>query len=266
MLFSRKSASKEGDKRYVFLAGLHRSGTSMLHRMLSDHPDVTGFHDTGVPEDEGQHLQSVFKAANTCGGPGKFCFDEAAFMDENHPLVTEKNRAALHKQWQKHWSDAPVRIEKSPPNIIRSRFLQAMFPQSHFIFIVRHPIAASMATQKWSHNSEFDLLHHWQIAHQTMLEDKAKLTHAHMIRYEDLVAHPMEIMAEIYAFLSLDSQAIDYPIKSDVNTRYYTMWRDKTVDDIDLQEKIGEFELYKQFGYQLEAPYVAPWSIESLAK
>jgi len=45
--------------RIVFVAGLHRSGTSLVHRCLAAHPDVSGFADTGVPEDEGQHLQTV---------------------------------------------------------------------------------------------------------------------------------------------------------------------------------------------------------------
>ena len=266
MFFSRKTVQGDEGKDYVFLAGLHRSGTSMLHRMLSDHPDVTGFADTGVPEDEGQHLQSVFNAANKHGGPGKFCFDDAAFMDETHPLVTDKNRKKLRQEWQKYWSDAPVRIEKSPPNIIRSRFLQAMFPQSRFIFITRHPIAVSMATQKWSHNSEYDLLRHWQIAHQTMLADIPKLEHVHLLRYEDLVARPHEVMKEIYAFLSLPPKEVDYPIKTDVNVHYYEMWQEKTKEDADLQQKYSEFGCFEQFGYHFDAPYVSPVAIESLAK
>jgi hypothetical protein len=47
-------------ERLVFIGGLHRSGTSIVHRCLSDHPDVSGFQSTGVWEDEGQHLQSVY--------------------------------------------------------------------------------------------------------------------------------------------------------------------------------------------------------------
>ena len=44
----------------VFVGGLHRSGTSLVHRCLASHPAVSGFSDTGVPEDEGQHLQTVY--------------------------------------------------------------------------------------------------------------------------------------------------------------------------------------------------------------
>ena len=57
------------DHRFVFLAGLHRSGTTLLARLLAAHPEISGFSETGVPADEGQHLQGVYPAAREYGGP-----------------------------------------------------------------------------------------------------------------------------------------------------------------------------------------------------
>ena len=58
------------DKTFISIAGLHRPGTFLLHKIISSHPEVSGFSLIGVPEDEGQHLQSVYKSAKTFGGAG----------------------------------------------------------------------------------------------------------------------------------------------------------------------------------------------------
>ena len=58
-------------RQLVFVGGLHRSGTSLVHRCLAGHPRVSGFRDTGVWEDEGQHLQTVYRPAAAHGGPGQ---------------------------------------------------------------------------------------------------------------------------------------------------------------------------------------------------
>ena len=44
-------------KRLVFVGGLHRSGTTPFAKILDEPPGDRGLVDTGVREDEGQHLQ-----------------------------------------------------------------------------------------------------------------------------------------------------------------------------------------------------------------
>ena len=51
------------DHTLLFVGGLHHSGTTLLTRALRQHPAISGLRGTGVPEDEGQHLQSVIPAA-----------------------------------------------------------------------------------------------------------------------------------------------------------------------------------------------------------
>ena len=133
------------DHTHVFIGGLHRSGTTLLTRCLAQHPQVSGFADTGAIEDEGQHLQTVYHPANRHGGPGRFGFHDAAFLDESSPLVSEANRRKLLEEWSPHWDmSKPVLVEKSPPNLIRTRFLQGLFPGSYHVVMMResgdHPV------------------------------------------------------------------------------------------------------------------------------
>ena len=44
----------------VFLAGLHRSGTTLLARLLAAHPEISGFSGTGVPAEIGSRVFEPF--------------------------------------------------------------------------------------------------------------------------------------------------------------------------------------------------------------
>jgi hypothetical protein len=210
--------------KFVFLCGLHRSGTSPLFRLLRQHPDISGFANTGVPEDEGQHLQTVFPPALAFGGAGRFGFAREAHLTEHSPLVTPGNRERLLKEWSPYWDlDRQCLLEKSPPNLIRTRFLQAMFPNSYFLTITRHPVAVALATRKWAPLSLSSLIEHWLHCHGLFEHDRPHLRNALTVRYEDLIADTPSGLSRIYQFLGLaayDGQALN----SQGNAHYFAAW------------------------------------------
>src|SRR5215475_9332199 len=181
--------------KFIFLCGLHRSGTSPLFRSLREHPEISGFRNTGVPEDEGQHLQSVYPSARVYGGPGRFGFIAEAHMTESSSLYSESNAERLFSDWSRLWDTSlEFLLEKSPPNLIRGRFLQACFPNSYFVVIVRHPIAVSLATVKFSHLRLARLFEHWQVCHRLFEADRPYLKNVLAIRYEDLCNTSSDIL------------------------------------------------------------------------
>lgn len=214
--------------QHVFIGGLHRSGTSLLHRILASHPDISGFSDTDAIEDEGQHLQSVYSPANVYGGAGRFAFDSDAYLDESSPLVTDANRKALYGSWAKYWDEsASTLIEKSPPNVIRSRFLQALFPGARFIFVTRDPVAVSLATHKWAPDSWWQLLMHWEVAHRILLKDLPYIHHYRLVRYEEFMQNPDAVLANLCDFLGCSAITPNEEIQPDVNRRYRTQWEEE---------------------------------------
>lgn len=220
-------SSPEG-KTFVFVCGLHRSGTSLLFQMLREHPQVSGFRDTGVPEDEGQDLQSVYPPSGTHGEPGRFGFKRAAHLTEDSPLVTEANRDKLFAEWAVRWDGSkPFLLEKSPPNVVRTRFLQAMFPNSKFIILRRHPIPVALATRPWSGSTMFSLVRHWVVCHAIWRADRPRIRHVMELTYERLVAAPAAVLDEILAFLGAGPYSFPPPQKPDptVNTHYMETWR-----------------------------------------
>lgn len=215
----------------------------MLARLLAEHPAVSGFSDTGVPADEGQHLQSVYDPPSPGRQAGRFALLPEAHLTESSPLVTEENRLRLLSEWRRHWDvQRPVLLEKSPPNLLMSRFLQAMVPDASFVFVVRHPVAVACATQKWSATRPHELLAHWVRAHRIAMADAPHLRSVILVRYEDLVADPDAVLGRVFGFVGLgdhapgrrvqagvnaDNFAGDRTPRASVNDHYFARWRQR---------------------------------------
>jgi hypothetical protein len=214
--------------RYVFVCGLHRSGTSLLGRNVAKLEGCTGFRDTGVIEDEGQFLQDIFPISKVYGGAGKFGFDARAHLTEASALVTRANALKLRQSWERYWNKSKaIRVEKTPGNLLKTRFLQAMFPESYFIAIRRHPVPVSMANQKWKMNFAplHDLFEHWLHCHALFDEDKKHLKHVYELSYEDYVGDPDKYHTEIAAFIGTGlPEASMEQVTGEYNQKYFNRW------------------------------------------
>lgn len=243
------------DKKFIFLAGHHRSGTSLLHEIIREHRSVSGFSNTGVSEDEGQHLQSVFKPANAFGGPGKYIFHPKSYMNENHALATCRSAEAIMQQWGKYYDQTcEYFIEKSPPNLIRTRFLQKLFPNSQFIVILRHPLVVSYATQKWSRTSIRSLLEHTLRGYEIFKKDMEYLSHVYVLRYEEFVANPQGEMDKIFGFLGLPSMPVNQVVQANINEKYLSRWeksRSRWIHRLLLPVDIQLEARANRFGYSI---------------
>ncbi len=186
------------NKKYIFISGLHRSGTSILYKILGS-SNITSKHvNTGVSEDEGQHLQSVYPSEKIYGGIGNFCFNDDYHYVEDNKLLTESNKIKIIKEWEKYWDTTRnIYIEKSPPNIIHTLFLQELVQNSYFITIIRHPLAVANASNKWKKQSLERHLDHWLKAHEIFYNDMKKLKKVLVIKYEDLCENPRKVINEI---------------------------------------------------------------------
>lgn len=244
----------------VFVGGLHRSGTSLVAEALASAPGAAGLTGTGAWEDEGQHLQDVYPTAREFGGPGRFAFAEAAHMTETDAPDAARQRAEIEHAWFPWWSrPAAVHVEKSPPNLIRARYLQALFPEARFVMVVRHPLAVAMATRKRMARRVplAQQVEHWFEAHRIMRVDAPYVGRLIVLSYESLVAGEPAAWAALSSFTGLDlvqPRGLD----ADVNRRYLTAWR-AGIDDPDLAAAGPVLGRHRE---ELAGYGYVPWDVE----
>jgi hypothetical protein len=210
----------------LFICGLHKSGTSLFHEILRSHPRISGFRNTGVAMDEGQFLQSVFPPAYVYGGQGRFGFHPEMHMTEAHPDARKETAEKLFNEWSGYWDlSLPFLVEKSPPNILRMRFLQVLFPASRFLIVLRHPVVVAEATGKTVKLSVSRLIEHTLHCYELMEQDLPKIRNYYMLRYEDLCRTPWQLLDDVFAWLGAGKFTYDRKIVPDVNSEYFKLWQ-----------------------------------------
>ena len=206
-LFSRKSLQRHVDRRlrletsqWLFLLGVNNSGTTVLSQIIDSHSQINGM----APE--GQHVSNVF--------PVGWQYGVARVWSEREDLFrwTEENPAdALRAAYDWSWFLEPndFLFEKSPPNTIRSRWLQRNFPGAFFLAIVRSPYAVCEGIKRRGGYTVERAARHWARANQIMLEDFPSLERKLLIRYEDLCSQPQQVLKQVVEFLGLTSSFSD---------------------------------------------------------
>lgn len=195
------------DHRYLFVGGLHRSGTSLVARIAAGLPGVAGISGAPVPENEGVYLQGGIPHDALSGRPMHFATDPAQHMTETHPLNRLETRTRIEADWASWFPEGPWRVEKSPVNLTRMRLLQQLFPLSQFVVVIRHPEAVAAAVAKWVDRPAEASIDHWLEAHGIVARDLCRLHAVLVLRYEDVVAAPCRAQARLAAFLSRSAGA-----------------------------------------------------------
>ncbi|WP_156163640.1 sulfotransferase family protein [Demequina subtropica] len=205
--------------RMVFVGGAHRSGTTVLAKVMAASSEIAGLVGTGVPEDEGQHLQTVLPIAMELGGPTRWALHPEAHEGPAPEPMREDMRRSIEEAWEPYWSsDAALRVEKSPPNVARLPFLQSVWPDARFIVITRHPLIQALAVHKWDRSLPMLLptlglrfegtLDNWFAIHEGLAADAPGIRNLLVLRYEHLMRDPERELGKVSEFLGL-SEPLD---------------------------------------------------------
>ena len=186
-------------KKYLFLSGATKSGTTLLANALSLSKEISFLQNEKKKMKEGQWVQDVYE-----WGYGNTGLSKDYHMTESHPIATEENKIRLFRQWARFWNLAkPILAEKSPHNIIKTRFLQALFPSSKFIILIRNGIVQSTGEALQEERSPLVCCQEWVNAYQILIEDLPYLRDYLIVRYEDLTNETETTFDEIWSFIGV---------------------------------------------------------------
>ena len=229
----------------------------MISRLIGGHPAISDM----VPE--GQHATSAFPLAWQMGISRLWTERLELFRwtesDDPKPALRAKY------DWTYYLSPNRYLMEKSPPDTIRSRWLQKNFAPARFLGAVRHPYAVCEGIRRREDCSIERAARHWNTANEIMLDDSCQLEYFKVVRYEDICTRPQEILEEIRQFLELDEpyppdvveqefsiHNADNKTQSVANMNRGSFQRLTSEDVRQMNETLGV--TMQEFGYQPEDP------------
>ncbi|MFB6231678.1 MAG: sulfotransferase [Salinibacter sp.] len=252
------------DKKFVFIGGVHRSGKSILFRWLTRHSKISGLCNPEANgklyRDEGQHFQSVYPPGPEYDGPAGF--DASAHLDETSELATQDHARRLLADWEDYWDmEKPVLLENSPPNLVRTRYLQSLFSNTFFIIVLRHPIPVLYEMMRWNADRMDRMLEHWLSCYETFEEDIPHLQNLLLVKYEDLASDPEREIERVLDFLGLKRGRMENnDVKKGENDKHFEVWRKEPLNRYNSFPIPILFRLYcylrfesrvRRFGYSL---------------
>jgi hypothetical protein len=214
----------------VFVVGCCNSGTTILWRALRAHPQLDG------PVTEGQELTDLpARLRHFLGRQTSRLFAHPRFKDAY--VMTERDADAALAQrvdavYGEHCASGRRLIEKSPANSMRTRFLQAVFPDATFVIVARNGLAVSEGiVRKRAFDPERphmagltttlpEAAGQWLHANRRLLADRRHLRRSVVVRYEDLVARPAAVLSDVFHACGLDPRLAPVPaFETDLNAR-----------------------------------------------
>jgi len=219
-------------KKMIFIVGSPRSGSTLLERMVSSHPEVAG-----GPE---PHLLTPLAHLGYYENVEKAPYDHLRAVAAQRDFIKELPngeddylaalRAYCYHLYGQQLSAAgegkKMVLDKTPAYALCLPFIEKVFPEAKYIVLSRHPAAIfSSYAQSFFEND-------WKAAHdfnpiieryvpaiaRFIRESNAPKIH---IRYEDLVQKPRFFMQKTCEFLELpfDESMVEYGKKNNVERK-----------------------------------------------
>ncbi len=165
---------------YLFVLCPPYSGSTLLWKLLSTSANVSALPDEGqfLPE-----LENVMR-------------DKP--WDQDHALPWPD----IKRVWESYWDKTkPVLLEKSPPNLIRTRDILAHFQPVKFVVMVRNPYAQSEGLMRRNNWTARRAANFSMMCLRMQLKNVRELENTLVLTYESLVEDAARTCQQLASFM-----------------------------------------------------------------
>lgn len=198
-------------ERWIFIIACYNSGTTLLKKILAEHPEI------GALPGEGVRFTDALPRPEEFGWNRMWCRCLQDIRLEPGAHVEDRVRR-IKRQWSIAYpKDRPNLLEKSIANAARMPFLQAHFQPAYFIYLVRNGYAVAegirrkAAPWRWRnpvYSSQYPIelcAEQWRQTDRLVSEDRDRCERFLQVYYEDLTREPADVLKQITDFLGLRS-------------------------------------------------------------
>lgn len=203
-LFEHRRAERwvEAARRYrwIFVLGCNNSGTTLLYRLLANHPDIVPVSATY----EGKNLTWLIPKANGLVAGRLFTERLDLFRRTEASPPIDSAHLMYDWLWDKRGAGGRFMLEKSPQHTVSARWLETMFPDAYFVGLVRSGYAVAEGIRRRMGCTIERSARHWDTVNRIMIEDAKHLDRFHLVSYEQLCLQPSATLRELARFLSIE--------------------------------------------------------------
>jgi hypothetical protein len=238
--------------RWIFILGCNNSGTTLLVHLFAKHPEICAI--------AGRNVTKVLPHPLSAGVARIWTerLDLFRFTEADHQL----DFLRLLYDWVSTLPcpSRPFVLEKAPPDMVCSRWLQKVFPNASFVGLVRNGYAVTEGIRRREGYSLDRCARHWHTTNKILMADCAYLKRFLLVHYEDLAASPRETVGQICQFLGIDSLPLEPAITAewdihnmdntpskiqDFNAKSLALLSERDIEIINLHAR----EMLERFGY-----------------
>jgi len=199
--FLAKRAPEQAGPAPIFIVGMPRSGTTLLERMLGNHPEIAN---------AGELLDFPLQLRWSCDRHSLNFIDEALVERARHIDYEELGARYLARtQWRakgaSHYTD------KLPANYLQIGFIHRALPRARILHMVRDPMATCFSNLKelfglaYPHSyDQIELADHY-VRYRRLMAHWHQLMPGRIldVSYSDLVRRPEDMLRQVLAFCGL---------------------------------------------------------------